>query len=563
MKKQYRIISLFFAFVFSFIGVFGLSVDSFSSEMTPYEALEEYVHQEFLNHPLEYLAHANATYGAWSKIEDFVLTSPFAQFINRGVELYSNADPDSDMWEYYWQEGKDNIVRYYISQKFTKMKVKEILANTMGFIGSDSEDFYTRLQQVAMEYDGIKEYVMTPEGYNEWFSQQFGYGNFEKKNPNRGIVNGVADLNFDITISPELQQCCQKLVDEEVAEAEFYECYSLNLGNYVTEFSNGNLYNNVRQFLLQYQDDYYCFTTYGNAQSSNSSFSFYIVPKSAKVCFVLGSSREKENLLNGGYTCVNWFNTQTWSTSVGLLTPSEEWGNKVFVVKDSGIEEVYKIGKASGASYFPHVYGSRVPSSHAFGYSWLTFGCIDSALVFQDINKAKEYNVGSPSFYTTSQYGQTPLSVLNTGKMDTGVNYGTVNDYVSNYYNEKGNYPSQGDIQNWINIQINGGGSGGNGNSDTGGSGNNNTGSDTNVWDWLGGVGSFLGDLIGALGQAILGLLDGVKELIYALISDVPQVFSEFMQNFFSWLPPEISALIGLSVSAMIIFGIIKLIRGS
>ena len=92
-------------------------------------------------------------------------------------------------------------------------------------------------------------------------------------------------------------------------------------------------------------------------------------------------------------------------------------------------------------------------------------------------------------------------------------------------------------------------------------SGNSSGGSGIN-FGFLGTLGSTLKSLIENIGTAIVDVITGISTVIAEVVTNIPTVFGDFVGAVLGWLPPELQALISLSVVAMVTFGIIKLIRG-
>lgn len=194
------------------------------------------------------------------------------------------------------------------------------------------------------------------------------------------------------------------------------------------------------------------------------------------------------------------------------------------------------------------------------------------------------------------------------------ITYGDVVTYNNNYYDRNGNYPSMPDIQIYIDNNDpednnSGGGSGGEGGEGgqggqggqggIGGAGgtanvtNNNNptfnnnpnininlglpsisdntvsgngagsaGGVGNIFGFLSQIGKVIGELIKNIGQVLADILEGIVSVVSSLVESIPTVFGEFMGALIGWLPPELQALITLSITAMIIVGLIKLFRG-
>ena len=152
------------------------------------------------------------------------------------------------------------------------------------------------------------------------------------------------------------------------------------------------------------------------------------------------------------------------------------------------------------------------------------------------------------------------------------ISYGDALNYINSFNTDNGYPPSVPDIN--INIenidnenkQPSGGGSG---------SGGDDSGDDdpTNIFGWLKQLGKVLGDLIKGLGEfltefvtglvaALTNLLSGIGDLISNITETLPSAFMDWFSSLFQWMPEEWKALLSASLVFMVLYGIIKVIRG-
>ena len=115
-------------------------------------------------------------------------------------------------------------------------------------------------------------------------------------------------------------------------------------------------------------------------------------------------------------------------------------------------------------------------------------------------------------------------------------------------------------INNNHNINL-GGGSGLSGNT-VSGNGSGTSGGIGGIFDFLSQIGDFLGSLIKNIGNVLADIVTGIGSVVSSLLKVIPTVFNDFLGGVLGWLPPELRALVTLSISAMIIVGLIKLFRG-
>lgn len=141
--------------------------------------------------------------------------------------------------------------------------------------------------------------------------------------------------------------------------------------------------------------------------------------------------------------------------------------------------------------------------------------------------------------------------VSTTSKVDSSISYGDITSYI-----DSNNVTDYNVVYNYINnYYSNGsGGSGGSGGSD-------DSGSDID-WGWLGKIGEVIGGLISALGNVIAGIIDGISDLITSLTENLPNIFGGVINWLLPFLPNEITSLLSLLFLAVIIVGVVRLIRG-
>ena len=138
------------------------------------------------------------------------------------------------------------------------------------------------------------------------------------------------------------------------------------------------------------------------------------------------------------------------------------------------------------------------------------------------------------------------------------VSFDDIVAYIGDYSSDNnGDYPTLPQINLYIQTQNSdnnnpdsGGGSGGSGD-DSGG-----------IFDFLSNIGEVLGNLISNLGQVLADLISGVVEAVSSVLEAIPNVFTPLISYIFGWLPESVQALVVLGITAMLIIGIVKMIRG-
>ena len=174
----------------------------------------------------------------------------------------------------------------------------------------------------------------------------------------------------------------------------------------------------------------------------------------------------------------------------------------------------------------------------------------------------------SPYYYNNDVWQDFSTSsgdyTLSPSNINT-VSYGDTITYIDNYNDDNGNPPTLQDIniniENTNNNNVNGGSGGGSGDGSGGNGGGSGSGND-GIFNFLSDLGSVLGNLISNLGQAITNIIKGISDLVTSIVTDLPTVFFDFVGSIFGWLPEEWVTLLSLSLAAMLIWGIVKVIRG-
>ena len=179
---------------------------------------------------------------------------------------------------------------------------------------------------------------------------------------------------------------------------------------------------------------------------------------------------------------------------------------------------------------------------------------------YSDFSTLQASSVGMQPYYITDSYNNfnNTTGSYNTTSTDNSVTYSDVGNIVNNYYNDNGKYPTPDEIKIQIEIIQSGGGSGG---VDSGG-GSGGSGDGSSIWDFLSRLGEVLGGLIKNLGNMLTSLIDSIVTIINDVIGKIPQVFNGLLEVVFGGLPEDMRAIIILGITVMVVYGIIKVIRG-
>lgn len=202
--------------------------------------------------------------------------------------------------------------------------------------------------------------------------------------------------------------------------------------------------------------------------------------------------------------------------------------------------------------------------------------------VFKTLADFKDYSVLQASYYAGKNFSTDHVTTPMTYSVSSIVNaptYEMVTNYINEYNAEHQSFPSDGAIANYISgYAQNVGNSGGtntgiDGNNNNTGVGNNNNvggsgGSSSNgsggsggvsdVFGFLGGIGSVFGSLIKGVGELITNLLSALTEVMTSLTTEVPDSVIGFMGSLMSWVPPDIWILVRLAMVLGLVMAVVK-----
>lgn len=449
-------------------------------------------------------------------------------------------------------------------------------------------------------------------------NELYGHEACDKDNLTEGHYNKIAEYlvnnitinenDNSVTYNDNSREFLLSIVNEFLEENRYYYVYSNDI-QYMEITSEGK--RTLQQLVTSYQDNYDCFIGY-----ESSNFHFWAVPKDAVSYIYTGTA------YSGLTVVAKAYNSQTYhwnATKIeGLIkytVSGSGTATQVDVPSYSNSNSDHSVGTnnfmVEKKAYRDDEY--KASSTRAgIANTWrngtfVTMDRYEEKLVFGSYLMMQEYNRGNLPYYVnktvynnfTNSTGDYTVTYDNSNK----ATYNDVTNYIDNRHTETNNYPESPDIDDWIirynpsNPVINdptepnnpGSGSGGgasatanatNGDVNVtvnnnhyfnfGGSVSDNSVSDNDlgfggsVWDfsWISSIGQTLGNLISNLGSAISNLIRGIAEVLEGLVETIPTVFGDFIGMLLGWLPPELRALVTLGFVAMIMFGLVKVIRG-
>lgn len=415
-----------------------------------------------------------------------------------------------------------------------------ILSNAIGIIVPNANQLYNSTVSAIRGLPVLEESGVTAE---EWLISQLGLASATQKPSSTN--------NIDINISNDLLNVLQTVVDDYVDDSGYKVMYSYDVNNpsLLSSFQSGTLYNYFKSSVM---DNNFGIKNVFNTSSRSFFISTTSVMLNDDIAFV--------DYTRGDFHMYHLYNWQRY-------TPSEVGYTQL--TYDSTIDTVTaNLSTLSNLQDFQlssvDISPGSPPVTTSNTYFFITNG-IQPFLVFDTLADLQSYSVGMPSYYVTNSYDSsktwTDSFNTTTQNIDKSITYGDVTDYVNNYYTENNNsYPSYTTINNYINNYEP---SGGGGDDDSGGgSGGDDDSGGGNIFDWLGSLGEILGGLISNVGEVLVGVVQGIADLFNSLVGLLPTVFSDFLAALFAWLPEDLRAVISLSIVAMCLVGLIRLLKG-
>lgn len=418
--------------------------------------------------------------------------------------------------------------------------VPDIISSMLGYVWDNSVD----IGHEVLEFLGLEE---------EDDQEEYLYNHYIIDDPAPGQAGRV---KIDNTLKNDLTRFVDNYRNSQAGYV-----YSLDFNNFRSYFSNDLYFQEFREIIAQNPGKLCVFANYYYADREDISVA--TLGRQAPRLYVFNEFSFLE--FNALYTEDNlsfYYNMSpmVWNAGNPQLTNYNTSACLVYGVWESGD---MSITSKYGPNYFYTAEGYNIlaglerlcfghtmqPNSAQRGYAV----SVDRVMAIPHFNNVQDAtnNNGQPSYYTVPtqnwSYDGGYYSITTT-QLDNSITYGDIQSYVNegnSNYSEVINY-----IENFYN------GEGG-----EGGEGSGGEGSDID-WSWLGKIGEVIGGLISALGNVIAGIIDGITDLITSLTENLPNVFSSIIEWLLPFLPEEVTSLISLLFMAIILVGVVRLIRG-
>lgn len=350
-------------------------------------------------------------------------------------------------------------------------------------------------------------------------------------------------------------------INNQVKEEEpWHYMYSYDISQTTNNWTNGVVYNRVRDIIRDHQENNYVFYACDNANINDANFIFWFIPKEDRYQFVYNEGVAPPQLNMADYYTWEWI----WSyNGISIVSANiYEFDGTTLVPKEVNTQPTIHMCLLQEEPE-----DSTIATNGLYGniYRYLvsTSGHKDQVVVWDSLNAMKNGSVGRKGYYISDSYNNNISGSYNTfdSSNSNNVSYGDVTNYINNYYNQNGEYPTQPVINIYINNNIPTG-DGGGGSAGGSGGGSGGSGSDSSIWDFLSRLGEVLSGLISNLGNMLTSLIESIVTIINDVVGKIPTVFNGLLEIVYGGLPEEIRALIVLGITTMVIYGIIKVIRG-
>ena len=398
--------------------------------------------------------------------------------------------------------------------------------------GLNGSDLQRDFQAYVLNSDVIQDNM----SYDEWIASEIGitYQNGDSVN---------ADITYSSTFQNTINNFAHDWVDENLG---YIYGYSYSVSSLMYLYANQDDFNAVSNFITENDDKIIVLSV---ERLGYTPVVFYVIDYESNMSFLKSVIDNSANRIQAisyhgwnadNYTSYDYYRLDTSTHEVKLMDIHLSGQSNMFFSMD----EV--------TNYTFSSYSLNIVNKNSKQYQ-----------IYKSLDALKDGSQGvQPCYITdsfnsnwqdnsiTDSYNTTTTAVNNT------ISYEDVANYVNNYYVENNSYPTTNTVYNYINNYVppDNGGNGG----DNGGNGS------SNIWDFLGSIGDFLGSLIEGLGNVLSGILSLLTDVIDMFIGEngLPNTISQLIAYFIPFLPEEYVQLILLSITLMVIVGIIKLIRG-
>ena len=366
---------------------------------------------------------------------------------------------------------------------------------------------------------------------------------------NEGLV--TIDSDGNLVLSVALRNAISQAVQNEINNnMGFFYAYSYSGADWLDRFQDQDMYRSFLNVLNENDDKFIIAYTYAH----NYPSAIYVYDLTDLT--FLYSSYDSSQSYYYGSLYKNW-STVTSSALYKFYTLS----NGLYV-EDTAPDFL------DGAFFKRTING--IITSVSVGYRACNLNA-HKYQIYKSFSSLQAGSMGVQDYYTGNDFSTNTVnntSTITQTQLDNSISYQNIVDYTNNYYLTNNNYPTTNIVNNYINNYDGSGGSGGSGSDD-----DDEDDEDNGFWNLIKKVlgfisklfdtiAGFLADLVDSLGDIVNSVIDNILSIFANLKDGIPHVISDLLTWFFPFLPEEIIALVELSITCMVVIGLIRLIRG-
>ena len=381
---------------------------------------------------------------------------------------------------------------------------------------------------------------------------------------NETPAGGRGEVEVDDTLKNDLTRFANHIKDNNT---DFTYCYSVGIDYIGATFGNKQRFESVKNYLLQNNDKFNVIESgYVLSSSISDSQDRLSLADGGARSFIIFTFNDVQSLVRSGggnfgsgyryqvdiYN-ENWDRLRYGNVSqTAVFSARGDLELTVMPISDSRPNQDLNAYFAGTRTFsFPYV------NSYESLYRYAISKNVIQYPMYSSVDIMKNYSLGNLPYYVAPDnnvwtYNTTTNTYTTTQtQLDSSLSYGDIQNYVNS-----NNVTDYNQVYNYINnYYSSGGGSGGSG----GGSGG--SGSDVD-WSWLGSIGEVIGGLISGLGNIIAGIISAIGSIITNLTETLPNIFGSLINYLLPFLPTEITSLLSLLFLAVVIVGVVRLIRG-
>lgn len=375
------------------------------------------------------------------------------------------------------------------------------------------------------------------------------------------IINGVSvGGDGKVSISDDIADSIKEFVnDYQTNNPDFKYGYTSQIESFATGFGDKRWYNAIRNKIKANPDKVYFVVKQTTLQSTTNTSKFYDIG-GINNCFKLVEVSNVASCVGlntiSGPSNSHWYSITFYNENWENITNDNNF-RKIYVFYQNDPYNLVEVDTEWGSN-------AHLGSEYDYGYINLMNYSINSVVssggivqypIYRTSDIMKQYSLGNQPYYVVPT---NPNVMYNGGyysltdsQLGDSISYRDISSYVST-----NNVSEYSTVINYINNYYSSGSGGGSGGDSGGGSGGDID------WSWLGRIGEIIGGLISALGNVVAGIIEGIANLITSLTENLPNIFGQCVNWLLPFIPQEIVSLLNALFLAILIVGVVRLIRG-